>query len=98
MDFDRSTWSELKREVRSQLPADGKLMFDATPQPVMINRYDRQYYERPERDVRITLDRHQRVFDQRQKARPNLVRRANLLDTLVVEVKFAPADREIASG
>ena len=33
------------------------------------------------------------VFDQRLKSRPNLVRRANLPNTLVVEVKFAPADR-----
>ncbi len=95
MDFERATWSELRREIRGQLPPAGKLCLDLNPQPVMINRYDRQYYERPERDVRITLDRHQVVFDQRQNSRPNLVRRANLPDTLVVEVKFAPADREI---
>jgi len=95
LDFDHHGWAELKRKIRNQLPPEGKLVFDASPQPVMINRYDRQYYERPERDVRITLDRHQVVFDQRQKNRPNLVRRANLPDSLVVEVKFAPADREI---
>jgi hypothetical protein len=42
------------------------------------------------------------VFDQRLAAHPNLVRRANLPDTLVMEIKFHRADHafgsEVAQG
>jgi len=95
IDFERASWSELRRAIRDQLPAAGRLWLDAHSEPILVNQYDRQYYERPERDVRITLDRHQAVFDQRCGSRPNLRRRANLPDVLVVEIKFAPADRRI---
>jgi hypothetical protein len=62
---------------------------------VLINRYHRQYFESPGGKVRATLDFRQSVFDQRLASRPNLRRAANLPDTLVVEIKFLPSDREL---
>ena len=97
LDLENASWSALRRRIREQLTDEGRLWFDAHREPVMMNRYDRQYYERPERDVRITLDRRQAVFDQRRQPRPNQTRPANLPDTLVVEVKFAPGDRSIGN-
>jgi hypothetical protein len=95
LDFSAQSWRKINRTIRDQLPKTGRLWFDAQPQPILINRYDREYFERPERDVRITLDWRQSVFDQRLQPRPNLRRRANLPDSLVVEIKFSAADREI---
>ena len=46
------------------------------------------YFATPDERVRITVDRRQAVYEQRFRSRPNLVSRANLPDTLVVEVKF----------
>ena len=47
--------------------------------------------------MRLTVDWDQRVYDERHCATPNLTRLANLPDTLVVEIKFARADRAIAN-
>ena len=63
--------------------------------PVLVNRYQRQYFEHPERRVRVTLDWRQMVFDQRFKARPHLRKSSNLPASIVVEVKFAQADRAV---
>ncbi len=94
-DLGAQSWMALIRTIRKQLPQAARLSFDAHPEPILINRYHREYFERPERDVRITLDWHQTVFDQRPHPGPNLRRRANLPDSLVVEIKFAAADRAI---
>lgn len=97
LDLATQSWTQVKRSIRAQLGEAERLWFDAHPEPVLINRYDRQYFERSERDVRITLDWNQAVFDQRLRPRPNLHRRANLPDSLVVEVKFAAADRAVGA-
>jgi hypothetical protein len=96
LDFTAGSWRELRSQIRRALSPEGRIWFDAHPQPVLINRYYRQYFEAPEGRVRATLDFRQAVFDQRLRGRPNLANRANLPDTLVVEIKFHPCD--FASG
>jgi hypothetical protein len=95
VDLSTRSWLKIRRAIRKRLPRAGQLWFDSHPEAILINRYDREYFERPEQDVRITLDWHQRVFDQRMRPGPNVTRRANLPNSLVVEVKFAAADRAI---
>ena len=87
----------LRRRLRASLVPEGKLWLDAHPTPVLINRYDRLYFETPDGSLRATLDRHQAVFDQRLKSRPNLRYRSNLPDSVVVEIKFHRADRRRAT-
>jgi hypothetical protein len=67
------------------------------PQPVLMNRYHRQYFESPGGVLRATLDWRQRVYDQRLKCTPNLRNRSNLPDTLVAEIKFRIADRALGA-
>jgi hypothetical protein len=102
MDFRSHRWLKLRRDLRSALSPEGRLWLDSHPQPILINRYDRQYFESPEGNIRATLDWRQGVFDQRLKARPNVRNRANLPDTLVVEVKFEHGDHargsEVVAG
>jgi hypothetical protein len=98
LDFSAHAWSELRRALRRRLSPEGRIWLDTHPQPVLINQYHRQYFESPGGRLRATLDWRQTVLDQRLKARPNLRRRANLPDTLVLEVKFHRADHALGSA
>jgi len=97
LDFGAHPWLELRRQIRRRLSPEGRIWFDTHPQPVLINRYHRQYFESPEGRLRATLDWRQTVLDQRLKARPNLRQCANLPDTLVMEIKFHRADHALGS-
>ena len=94
---DEGSWRELLHRLRGQLAEPARLWLDANPQPVLINRYYRRYFVSLDGKVRLTLDDQQSVFDQRLTTRPNLTRSSNLPDTVVVEFKFAPADRALGS-
>jgi hypothetical protein len=97
MDFENRTWRQLLSDLRRSLSPVGRIWLDESPQPVLINRYFRQYFESPEGGLRATLDFRQQVYDQRLKSRPNLRIRANLPDTLVVEIKFGRRDHALGS-
>ena len=97
VDFEADTWRTIRRKLRESLCGEARLWLDANPQAVLINRYEREYFVSRDGKVRVTLDAHQRVFDQRFGARPNLTRPANLPATVVVEFKFARADFPLGS-
>jgi hypothetical protein len=97
MDFENRTWGQLRRDLRRSLPPAGRIWLDESPQPVLINRYFRRYFVAPEGGLRATLDFRQQVYDQRLKSRPNFRIRANLPDTLVVEIKFGRHDHVLGS-
>lgn len=97
IDLMAGTWGKIRRSLREAIPPEGKVWLDVHPQPVLINRYHRQYFESPGGVVRATLDWQQRVFDQRLKNTPNLRNRSNLPDTLVVEIKFLLDDRDLGA-
>ena len=90
-------WCEIRRTVSRRLPAEARILFEESAFPVLINTYQRRYFESADRRVRVTLDWDQAGFDQRFGSHPNLTRRANLPDTLVVEFKFQPRARRAAS-
>ena len=92
------TWREIGTELRSLLPADGRIWLQQHPQPMLINRYFRQYFMTADGAVRITVDSHQEVFDQRFGAAPNLTRRAHIPVTAVMEFKFDRSERRRASA
>lgn len=89
-------WSDIRVALREQLPWNGKMWLDQNPLPIMINRYTRQYFCTTDNAIRVTIDTGQRVFDQRSGLHPNFDRAAIMQDTIVVEFKFARADRQRA--
>lgn len=97
LDLEASSWRELMHDLRRRLPPEGALWLDLHPRPVLVNRYERHYFATPDERVRMTVDRQQAVYEQRFRSRPNLVNRANLPDTLVVEVKFHRRDGQLGS-
>ena len=88
--FDRASWREISARVRAQLPDELRILFDAAPQPTLINHYRRRYYVSADERVRLTLDSDPVAYDQLLYGRPNVRMKTNLPPTLVVEAKFAP--------
>jgi len=88
---------DIQQALLEQLPPDGKSWLNASPFAVIINRYDRKYFLSSDGKIRVTMDTKQAVWDQRLKSYPNFEHRANIPPALVVEVKFARNDRELAS-
>jgi SPX domain protein involved in polyphosphate accumulation len=97
IDLEKDTWRVIRRKLRATLSGQGRLWLDANPQPVLINRYEREYFVSRDDRIRVTLDSQQRVYDQRFGERPNVTRRANLPETVVVEFKFDRADFQLGS-
>lgn len=58
--------------------------------PIILNRYKRSYYLSKDKKVRVTLDRNHSVFDQRLSNKINLKKKANILEYIVIEIKFNP--------
>ena len=87
-DLSRGSWQQLRRQIRGDLDASARVWLDSSPLPILINRYRRRYFASGDGAIRLTVDWHQRVYDQKLRSRPNLRRAANLPDTLVVELKF----------
>ncbi|MFN0060855.1 MAG: polyphosphate polymerase domain-containing protein [Planctomycetota bacterium] len=56
-------------------------------QATLVNCYQRSYYVSRDGEVRLTLDRELRFFDQRLSARINLSRRVLHSDIIIVELK-----------
>ena len=91
-------WREINRRLSDMLPHEGRLWLQIYPSPTIINRYLRRYFVSSDESIRVTVDTDQAVWDQRFKSMPNYDRQAHLPDTLVVEVKFAREQRELASN
>jgi hypothetical protein len=81
-------WKELSLSISQQLPIEGRLVFQSFPFATLINRYDRDYYMSSDNRLRITVDKHIQVFDQRNTMCPKFKPRINLPDYLIVEFKY----------
>lgn len=90
-------WKDFRVTLGRYLGAEARLWLESRPNPVMLNRYHRQYYISGDKKVRVTIDSRQRVYDQRYKSVPNVSQAANIPETLVIEFKFNRGDRDIAS-
>lgn len=89
-------WRAIRERMRAQMPLDGRLWLDQNPLPVMINRYERQYFATSDGRMRATIDVNQRYYDQRNGDIPNFDHASVSQDSLVVEFKFAREDRKEA--
>ena len=81
------TWHNIISMLQQQLPFEGKKWLYDFPWPVLIIRYHRDYFVSKDQQIRVTIDSHQRVFDQRYKPTPNIDRPSNYPKTIVMEIK-----------
>ena len=90
-------WDDVRGALTEQLPPGARFWLDRNPQAVFVNRYDRDYFVSGDNRIRATLDLNQCVFDQRLRQQPNIRHAAIMQDTVVLEFKFAPEDRPLAT-
>ncbi len=93
-----ATWRKIRALIINQIPSEKKHWLLENPQPVMINRYFRRYYESADHKIRATFDTGQAVWDQRYHPKPNFKRHAiSLPKMMVLELKFDRNSRDIVS-
>ncbi len=68
------------------------LLFQEYSIPVVINRYDRQYYESKTDNVRITIDQNLSAYQQHSLIKPNFLNKSYMDDFIVIECKI-PQDQ-----
>ena len=90
-------WRSIRKKIRDQISEQGRIWLDLNPFPILLNRYRRRYFISGDGKIRVTIDTNQAVWDQRFKSEPNFLNKANLPDTLIVEIKFDRKDRGYAS-
>lgn len=93
----KTSWRDITGAIEQGLPQDALHWLQFYPQPMIMNRYRRRYFESADRRIRATIDTEQVAYDQRPGDRPNISSPAISEDRLVVEFKFAPEDWTMAS-
>jgi hypothetical protein len=81
------TWSALLRQLEAILRAGAHDWLVRYPVPVLINSYQRAYYETPDGELRLTLDSRLRAFGQRARSVPNLSGSIRVPERAVIELK-----------
>jgi len=92
-----ANWKLIQRLLATQLPSEARIWLDTHPLPILINRYHREYFESWDRLIRVTIDRNQSVWEQRYNQKPNFTQRAQMANTIVIEIKCSRRDREYAN-
>ena len=87
-------WRDIRKSITGVLSAMGRICLNTYPQPVILNQYDRQYFESRDESERVTIDTGMKVYDQRYKSVPNVTRRANMSDLMVIEFKAEPTAQD----
>ncbi len=90
-------WRQVRAALMDQLPTDGRYWLQQASLPVLINRYQRQYFVSADRAIRATIDTDNTVWDQRSKRWPDLESAGNPIPVLIVEFKFGAECRDMAS-
>jgi len=87
LDLRDTGWRQLTAALGDAAGTMGPQWFSHFPVPVLINCYQRDYYDTPDSVVRLTVDRRQRAYGQRATRVPNLTLLASLADEIVIELK-----------
>jgi SPX domain protein involved in polyphosphate accumulation len=88
-------WSALMATLRQGLDARAQHWLACYTQPILINSYQRAYYETPDGELRLTLDTRLRAYTQRFTAYPNLHQQVLQPDVMIVELKSPTHDAAV---
>jgi hypothetical protein len=86
IDLGNHSWSEILNMIKSGLDPEGQNLIGGT-HPVLINRYQREYYQSADRLIRITLDTKLQALDQTFGTRPNLSFYLPMRNLCILEIK-----------
>jgi len=92
LELGRDVWATLLAKLRAGVEPRARAWLDQRALPVLINCYQRAYYETPDGELRLTLDTNLRAYDQRWSLAPNLEHRALQPEQMVMELKGPVTD------
>ena len=81
------SWREALRDCYSHLPDEGHVYMGNGVMPILICRYQREYYLSGCQHIRATIDSDIEVFDQRYSDRLNIVKPQSLGQYFLLELK-----------
>ena len=81
------SWQMISRQLHRQLPIEWQLLVNEAIRPMLLNRYQREYFVSRDGAIRATLDYQQVAFDQRITLRPQTKYKLPLANQLVIELK-----------
>ncbi|MCP5362199.1 MAG: VTC domain-containing protein [Hyphomicrobiales bacterium] len=82
------THLQLRQHIYEQLPEGLQIYFLENSEPILLNTYRREYYISGDKQLRITIDRHLEIYDQRFTTGPSLTLPAMLPECTIVEYKY----------
>ena len=74
--------------IKLNLPIEASIEFETRPFPTTVVRYIRDYFINFDNNIRITIDKNIKVYDQRLNNTINLNNKIILSDLMVIEFKF----------
>lgn len=84
----KSNLKVIANKIKPKLDQEGLIEFQARPFPTIINQYFREYFINFNKNIRITIDKNIKIFDQRLSNKINLDVKTLYQDLMVVEFKF----------
>ena len=81
-------WKLIIENIKKSLPLNIKLLFEKNQTPIIINQYEREYFKSFNKKLRLTIDKNQKVYDQRFSEYPNMSKKSFFHNHIVVEFKF----------
>ncbi|MSP90451.1 MAG: VTC domain-containing protein [Myxococcales bacterium] len=97
LDLHRQTWREITALLRAAVTGTAlQPHIDARPEPVLITRYRRSYFLSRDERLRVTIDADVVAMAQIGRMRPELRQTVHQHRVLVVELKCAAAERDLA--
>jgi hypothetical protein len=81
------SWARSLFSAYQQLPFNGQLLWGSEHSPVIICRYNRQYYISRCQKIRATFDKNIQAYDQRYRLTNNLTKAVSLGDYVLLELK-----------
>jgi len=93
LDFTTLSWNETVEKIKDELSDFMRIRFNEKDMPIIINRYQREYYEAKDKSCRITLDSSQTVYNQRLCNKPNFEFVIPSANNIIIELKFIPGKK-----
>jgi len=91
LDLNVHSHQEIIQKIKGKSP-DNMTILLSNCQPVIINYYQRDYFESVISDIRLTIDYDHFTFDQRSSIKPNLSFSEPFHNSPIIEIK-APKDK-----
>lgn len=90
-------WQKIIASIKEQTPVQAHYYLNLYTNPVLMNNYQRQYFESRNKKIRITIDLEQNFYPQNSAITPNFTRKKVAPDIMTLEVKCDNEHRKLAS-